>query len=379
MSVISSTQSEANLAPKIPLLAAETRSRTASPLGARRITIVGATGAVGLEALSILAERGVPIGQIHAVASDRSVGRELAYGNHRLTVAPLDAAAFAGVDVAIFAADASVSRAFVPAARAAGTLVIDNSSAFRMEPGVPLIVPEVNGELLRRVPARGGLVANPNCSAAILAVALEPLRRKFGIDSITVATYQAVSGAGVAAMEELREQCRAELAGDATSPALRPAVFREPCAFNVFSHDSAVDEADGLNVEERKIIEECRKIWNAPSLPITPTCVRVPVFRAHSQAVTVRLSAPASIDDVRVMYRAAAGVRLIDDRTANNFPTPRKAACTDDVLVGRIRHDPAAKTNGRGCSSAICLFLCGDQLRKGAALNAVQIAEGILA
>ncbi len=335
------------------------------------VAVVGATGAVGREVLAILAERGHPVSGVRALASERSAGTALAYGEAEVPVAVLDAEAFEGVNVAIFAASADVAREFAPIARRAGATVIDNSSAFRMTPGVPLVVPEVNGELLDDSPT---LIANPNCSTIILLLALEPLRRAFGLERVHVATYQAVSGAGLAAMDELREQAAAALEGRE----VEPRVFKEPCAFNVFSHDSAVDEADGLNVEERKIIEESAKIWRA-AVPLTPTCVRVPVLRAHSQAVTVTFSRPASVDEAREVLANFPGVRVIDDRAANNFPTPLKAANGDDVLVGRVRHDPAVPLDADGRSTQLCLWLCGDQIRKGAALNAVQIADRLKA
>ncbi|GJQ30280.1 MAG: aspartate-semialdehyde dehydrogenase [Phycisphaerae bacterium] len=332
--------------------------------------VVGATGAVGREVLAILAERGHPISHVRAIASERSAGSSMTYGDSEVPVASLTSDSFAGIDIAIFGASAEVAREYAPAAVRAGAIVIDNSSAFRMDPRVPLVIPEVNGKELDGTPS---LIANPNCSTILLLVALDPLRRAFGLERIHVATYQAVSGAGLAAMEELREQTGAMLAGrDAT-----PRVFKEPCAFNVFSHDSTVNEADGVNGEERKIIEESAKIWNE-RIPLTPTCIRVPVLRAHSQAVSVTLREPASVDEIREVLRAAPGLRVIDDRAANDFPTPRKATGGDQVLVGRIRHDPANPPDAFGRSRHLCLWLSGDQLRKGAALNAVQIAERVI-
>lgn len=335
-----------------------------------RIAVVGATGAVGREALAIFAARGVPAAQIVALASDRSAGLELPYGADAVRVAAVTEQSFAGCRAALFAADADTARKLVPAARRAGCVVVDNSSAFRMDPGVPLVVPEVNGRCLDERPA---LIANPNCSAAILLVAVEPLRARFGITRIVVATYQAVSGAGIAAMDELRAQARAP---EGSAPA--PAVFREPCAFNVFSHDSAVDAEDGLNVEERKLIEECRKITGQPDLAVTPTCVRVPVLRAHTEAITVTLARAAREDEVRAAYAGGAGLEVVDDRRANAFPTPLKAAGRDAVLVGRLRPDPGVARGRDGASVGWCLLASGDQLRKGAALNAVQILERVL-
>lgn len=341
------------------------------------VAVVGATGAVGRETISILRERGVAADRVLALASARSTGTRIAFGEREIPVFPLRETAaedaFGLADVVIFAADAETPRAYAPLALRRGAFVIDNSSAFRLEDGVPLVVPEVNGALLegRQVPR---LVANPNCSTILLLVALEPLRASFGVRSVVVSTYQAVSGAGLAAIDELRAQSRGALEG------VRPdgRVFAEPCAFNVFSHDSAIDPATGMNGEERKLIEETRKIWNDPRVPITPTCVRVPVERAHSESVLVELRRPAHEEEVRQVLERGAGVRVIDDRAGNAFPTPLKASGHDDVLVGRIRPDPGAGFDGRGRSSRWCLWLSGDQIRKGAALNAVQIAERLV-
>jgi len=342
-----------------------------SVLAPRGITaVVGATGAVGREVLSILAERGVPAEDVRALASERSAGTTIEYGSSHLRVRPLEEGSFDGADLAIFAASADIAREWAPRASDAGAVVVDNSSAFRMTPGVPLIVPEVNGHLLDEEAWRDrGIIANPNCSTIILLMALEGLRREFGVERVHVATYQAVSGAGLAAIDELKSQAGAVL----NDQPAKTAVFKEQCAFNVFSHDSAVDEHDGLNVEERKIIEETGKIWDS-RVPVTPTCVRVPVVRAHSQAISVRLGAETTPEGARSAIARVPGVRVIDDRAGNCFPTPLKASGIDDVLVGRVRLDPAeASTNGR--SRHVCLWVCGDQLRKGAALNAVQIGD----
>lgn len=335
-----------------------------------RIAVVGATGAVGVEALSILRERGIPAERLVALASERSSGRTIAYGHEALTVSPTTPAAFEGVDLALFCATAGVAREFVPRAIGCGAVVVDNSSAFRADPRVPLIVPEVNrARLLGDRPAQ--LVANPNCSTILLLVAIEPLRRAWGISRLVVSTYQAVSGAGASAIDELKSQAGEVLAGRSAAPQ----VFTEPCAFNVFSHNSAVDPVTGLNVEEKKLIDETRRIWANPAVLISPTCVRVPVVRAHSESVTLTLDAPASEAEVRGAIASGEGIRIIDDRAGNNFPTPLKAAGGDDVLVGRIRPDPATAPEPDGRTRGWQLFLCGDQLRKGAALNAVQIAE----
>lgn len=363
----------------------------AAALRGRTIAVVGATGAVGREALDILAASGVPASRVRAFASERSGGTTVRYGDDAIRVralgleaglslsgagvppvhSPSEAhGAFSGVDVALFAASADAARRWAPEAVRAGAVVIDNSSAFRMDPGVPLVIPEVNARLLDAGPS---LIANPNCSTIILLTALEPLRRAFGIERVHVATYQAVSGAGMAAIDELQSQTAAALAGRPTPSR----VFREPCAFNVFSHDSPVDPGDGLNVEERKIIEESAKVW-ARAIPVTPACVRVPVVRAHSQAVCVTLGAAAGVDEARAILAGAPGLRLIDDRAGNDFPTPLKASGGDEVLVGRVRADPAWACDDRGRSRHLCLWACADQLRKGAALNAIQTARFVM-
>ncbi len=347
--------------------AVEVRSIDPSP----RISVVGATGAVGREVLGILSSRGVPHSSVVALASESSAGTSLAYGAHAIRVQALGDDSFSAGGLAIFAASADIARRFAPVAIAAGASVVDNSSAFRLEPHIPLIVPEINGARLTRASVRPRLVANPNCSTVILLTALDPLRRAFGVEAVCVATYQAVSGAGLAAIDELRAQTRSVLEGNRPEPRF----FKEPCAFNVFSHDSEVDADSGLNVEERKIIDEARKIWLDPDLPITPTCVRVPVLRAHTQAITVRLGRPVTERQVREALALAAGVTVIDDRAASSFPTPLRATGRDDVLVGRIRPDPAEKPGPGGEFASWCLLACGDQLRKGAATNAIQIAD----
>lgn len=338
-----------------------------------RIAVVGATGAVGREALAILAARGVPGELVRPIASARSAGAGVPYGEGRLLVEPLSTRAFDGCATAIFAADADTGRRFAPAAVEAGAVVVDNSSAFRMDPTVPLVVPEVNGQ-----EAQGRtLIANPNCTTIILLVALEPLRRCCGIEAIDVATYQAVSGAGLAGIDALLSETRAALDGSAHPAATPGGVFAEPCAFNVFSHDSPVDAASGVNGEERKVIDETRRIWNDPTVRVTPTCVRVPVVRAHTEAITVTLARPSAEAELRDALARAEGIDLMDDRVANAFPTPAKAGGGDRVLVGRLRPDPGETPDPRGRQRRWCLLACADQLRKGAALNAIQIADSL--
>lgn len=358
------------------------------PASGACIAVVGATGAVGREVLTLLNTRGLTPHLVRPLASARSAGSLVPFGDARLGVSELTTDAFIGCAGAIFAADANTAREFAPRAIDAGVFVVDNSSAFRMHPDAPLVVPEVNAEEIDRAAARGAgpfrgrLIANPNCTTIILLTALEPLRRAFGVRAIDVATYQAVSGAGLAAIDELRAQTRQALNPDGGRLGFPheqarpgPGVFAEPCAFNIFSHDSAVEPATGVNGEEQKVIDEARKIWGQPGLRVTPTCLRVPVIRAHTEAITVTLDTPATEAGVRETLIAGRGVEVLDDRAANNFPTPRKATQRDPVLVGRIRPDPGEELDEHGRARRWCLLACGDQLRKGAALNAVQIAE----
>ena len=334
------------------------------------LAIVGASGAVGQEMLRILEQRGFGHGELRLLASARSAGRSARYGGRDLEIDELGERSFEGIDIALFCASGDVARAWAPRAVEAGAHVIDNSSAYRMDPACPLVVPEVNADALDAVRGVPAIIANPNCSTIIMLVAVDPLRRAFGVERLVVSTYQAVSGAGAAAMVELREQARAVLAGEARPPE----VFSEPCAFNVFSHDSAMDPATGRNVEEQKMIDEARKIWSDPSLRVTATCVRVPVFRAHTESINVRLGRAAGEAEVRESLASAPGVAIVDDRAANRFPTPLRASDGDDVLVGRIRPDESQEREGEGWRG-FDLLVSSDQLRKGAALNAVQIAE----
>jgi aspartate-semialdehyde dehydrogenase len=330
------------------------------------VAIVGATGAVGGELIRVLEARDFPLSGLKLLASARSAGRTLAFRGQTLTVEALDATSFNGVGLALFAADAETSRAYAPVARTAGALVVDNSSAFRMDLDCPLVVPEVN---LQTLAAQRGIVANPNCTAIILTVAVAPLQRRFGLRRLQVATYQAASGAGQPAMDELVASTEAYLAGQPFAPKVLP----HPYAFNVFSHNDAVDLESGYNGEELKVIAETRRILAQSNLPIGVTCVRVPVLRAHTLAVTAELDAPAPPATIREVLEEAAGVRVVDDRAANHFPMPVEAQGQGDVLVGRIRRD-LGDPSGR----SVALLLAGDQLLKGAALNAVQIAEELL-
>lgn len=350
-----------------------------NPAGLSAIAVVGATGAVGREMLAILHERGLPHRSLRVFASARSAGQTLEHPGGATKIEELGPGSMRGVDIALFSAGSAASKAFAPAAAKAGTVVIDNSSAFRMEPGVPLIVPGVNDEALGRLePGRGAILPVGNCSAIILLVGVNALRRAFGIERLVVATYQAASGAGAQAMEELREQTRAALAGEQREPR----IFHEPYAFNLFSHNAAMDPVTGLNGEEAKVIAECRKVWNDPGLRISATCIRVPVMRAHTEVVNLTLTRPATLDQVRAALAGDPGVQLVDDRAKNLFPTPLKASGKDRVLVGRLREDPSQTPDRwkpgqptRGYD----LLISGDQLRKGAALTAIEIAEMVIA
>lgn len=330
------------------------------------VAVVGATGAVGGEFLRLFEERQFPISSLKLLASERSVGKKLNFKGSELTVEEATPESFEGVDLAFFSAGASRSKLLAPAAIEAGATVIDNSSAFRMDPEVPLVVPEVNGD---EIQADRKLFAVPNCTAIILLVAINPLRRLGNIERLIVSTYQSASGGGAGMMRELEGQTRAAL--DPASNHERNAAF-PPYAFNLFSHNTPINE-HGYNDEEWKVIKESRKILGMPELRLNVTCIRVPVLRAHSESVTVEFDGPApSVDAIREVLLGARGVRLVDDREANNFPTPVDASGQGDVLVGRIRQD-ASNPN------AISMFIAGDQLLKGAALNAVQIAEELIA
>ncbi|MFQ5411980.1 MAG: aspartate-semialdehyde dehydrogenase [Phycisphaerae bacterium] len=326
-----------------------------------KIAILGATGAVGLEFLRVFGQRGVAPEALRLLASTRSAGKRLAYRETELSVHGVDRERFRGVRIALFSAGAAISREWAPVAVDAGARVVDNSSAFRMEPEVPLVIPEINAETIGDAP----IVANPNCSTIIMNMAVWPLHRRHPVERIVVSTYQAASGAGRRAMLELEGQTRDVLA----DRPIEPRAFPCQCAFNLFSHNTPIDD-DGYNTEETKMIHETRKIFGAPDLAITATCIRVPVLRAHSESINLTFREPIDVEEVRDILSAAPGVSLIDDRLNNRFPTPLDATGKDDCFVGRIRRD-LSQPDGRG----IELFVCGDQLRKGAALNAVQVAD----
>jgi len=327
------------------------------------VAIVGATGAVGVELIRCLERRRFPLRELRLFASARSAGKSLPFGEAALAVQELTESSFDGVDIALFSAGGATSKRFAPIAVRAGATVIDNSSAFRMDPKVPLVVPEINPQAVR---GHAGIIANPNCCAIISITPLWPIHKSNRIERLQMATYQAASGAGAAAMEELRESTRAYLEGRGYENKVLP----HPYAFNLFSHNTRVDPTSGYNEEELKVIQETRKIFGDTQIRVSATCVRVPVLRAHAMAITIECMRPVTAAEVRQLVQDAPGVKLVDDPERNYFPMPRDATGNDPILVGRIRQD-LSDPNGRSVS----LFVAGDQLLKGAALNAVQIAE----
>ncbi len=330
------------------------------------VAIMGATGAVGQVLLEILAERDFPVGELRLLASARSAGRAISFNGSSIQVQELGEDSFAGVDIVLASAGGGLSKRFNPHAVAAGAVVVDNTSAYRMDPDVPLVVPEINPEDLA---AHRGIIANPNCSTIIMDVVVWPLYQRRPVKRIVVSTYQAVSGAGAGAMRELAAQTRQVLAGEKAEPA----EFLHPIAFNLFSHDSAVGP-DGYCEEELKMVRETRKMFHDDALQISATTIRVPVLRAHSEAINVEFDEPFPAAEAEAILAEAAGVRIVNDPEQNYFPMPIEASGCDEVLVGRIRQD-ISRPEGTGLD----LWVSGDQLRKGAALNAVQIAEELIA
>jgi aspartate-semialdehyde dehydrogenase len=327
-----------------------------------KVAVVGATGNVGREMLSVLAERAFPVSEVHAVASARSAGNEVSFGeNDVLKVKNLDTYDFKGVDIALFSPGAKVSAVHAPRAAKAGAVVIDNTSQFRMDRDVPLVVPEVNPEAIAQYKKRG-IIANPNCSTIQMVVALKPLHDLATIKRVVVATYQSVSGAGHAAMDELFTQTRGIYVNEAPTPER----FTKQIAFNVIPHiDVFMD--DGATKEEWKMAVETRKILD-PDIAVHATCVRVPVFISHAEAVTIEFAQPITPEQARAALKKAPGIIVIDHREDNGYVTPAEAAGEDAVYVSRIRKDPTV-------ANGLSLWVVADNLRKGAALNAVQIAE----
>ena len=330
------------------------------------VAIVGATGAVGAEFVGCLTKRAFPVGALKALASARSAGRTIDFLGQTIAIEELTENSFAGIDIALFSAGGSISRRFAPIAVNAGAVVIDNSSAFRMRKDVPLVIPEINAQ---RIKDHKGIIANPNCAAITALVPLWPIHRRNRIKRVIISTYQAASGAGAAAMEELVETTRAHLAGKPYQQRVLP----HPYAFNLFSHNSPVDPKTGYNDEETKVINETKKIFADERISVSVTCIRVPVLRAHCESITFECEDPIGEHEVREILSDAPGVRLVDDRAKNHFPMPIDASGQDAVLVGRIRRDLSDPSG-----HSIALFVAADQLLKGAALNAVQIAEHLV-
>jgi len=325
-----------------------------------RVAILGATGAVGAELLELLHSRSFPISNLKLLASERSAGTTLPFGGEMLPVEAVSGRSFDNVDLVLASAGGSTSKLWAPQAVAAGAVVIDNSSAFRMDATVPLVVPEVNPQAAA---AHRGIIANPNCTTILMAVAVWPLHKVKPVQRIVVATYQSASGAGARAMEEMKAQARAILQGETP----KTDIFPYPLAFNLFPHNTPINDL-GYCEEEMKMVNETRKIFGTDEIKITATCVRVPVLRAHSEAINLEFAEPFSALEAREILKQASGVKVVEDWQANYFPMPAEASGKDEVLVGRIRQDIS-----HPCG--LEMWLSGDQIRKGAALNAVQIAE----
>ena len=326
------------------------------------VAVAGATGAVGVEMIKVLEERGFPVGSLKLLASSRSVGKKMTYKGEDVAIEELKHDSFKGVDFALFSAGASISKEFRQSVVDAGAVMIDNSSAFRMEDAVPLVVPEVNPE---DVKWHKGVIANPNCSTIIMLVAVAPLHRAFGLKRLVASTYQATSGAGAKGMEELIVQTRDVLDG---RPAV-PTAFAHRIAFNLIPHiDAFLD--NGYTKEEMKMLNESRKMLHDDSLQVSCTCVRVPVMRAHSESLNLEFASAVTPAQAREVLAKAAGVTLVDSPADKLYPMPIDASGQGNVLVGRIRQD-ASRSDGK----RLDIFVSGDQVLKGAALNAVQIAE----
>ena len=329
----------------------------------KNIAVVGATGAVGVEILKVLENRNFDIAELKLLASPRSAGKKMMFRGKEYTVEALSEDSFHNVDIALFSAGGSITKQYAPAAVASGCVVVDNSSAYRMDKEVPLIIPEINPQEIKK---HKGIIANPNCSTIILLMAIYPIYRLYGITKIIVSTYQAASGAGAAAMQELEEQAKAHLANQEIVTKVLPYQL----AFKVFSHNSAMDTETGYNQEEIKMVNETHKILNDETIEVSPTCVRVSTFRAHAESIHLELKTKVELNKVRQVLADFPGVQVEDNIEQNRFPMPLEVSGKDDVYVGRIRtdyKDAAGKT--------LQLFVVGDQLLKGAALNAVQIAE----
>ncbi len=328
-----------------------------------RVAIVGATGMVGQEFIKVLEQRKFPMKEVHLYASDRSAGRKMSVNHSYIEVKETSSDSFNNIDIALFSAGADISKLFSPAAAKSGAVVIDNSAAFRMDDTVPLVVPEINAEDIKN---HKGIIANPNCSTIQMVVALYPLHKVNPIKRITVATYQAVSGTGAAAVEELSAQTKLLLKGLSVTSQ----VYLHQIAFNLLPEiDTFMD--NGYTREEWKMLQETRKIMHAPDILVSATCVRVPVYIGHSMAVHAEFSHPMTPEEARKILSGALGVKVVDDPSKSIYPYPVAAAGTDDTYVGRIRKD-VSHPNG------LAMWIVADNIRKGAALNAVQIAEEMI-
>ncbi|MCA9672852.1 MAG: aspartate-semialdehyde dehydrogenase [Myxococcales bacterium] len=335
-----------------------------------KVAVVGATGAVGQQMLAILEQRRFAVDELVPLASPRSAGATVTFRGEQHPVRVLDEHSFEGVQVALFSAGGSVSEAFAPAAAAAGAVVVDNTSAFRMAPDVPLVVPEVNGSAALAAVKDGArrIIANPNCSTIQMVVALAPIHRAVGVERVIVSTYQSVSGAGAKAIAELADQMK-HWAADPTAPLPEPKKFPHPMLFECLPQiGDFLAEDEGDSTEERKMINETRKIFDVPTMRVSATTVRVPVMSCHCESVNVETRTRIDPDEARALLRAADGVEVIDDAPNAAYPLARRAAGQDAVYVGRIRRDPSH-------DSALNMWIVSDNLRKGAALNAIQIAE----
>jgi aspartate-semialdehyde dehydrogenase len=329
-----------------------------------KVAILGATGAVGTELMSLLVERSFPIAQLKLLASPKSLGKTLSFKGQEIAIEPVSPEAFEGIDIVLASAGASVSKEWAAIAVSKGAVIIDNSSAFRQDPNVPLVVPEVNPQAVDR---HQGIIANPNCTTILMNLAVYPLHKVKPVKRIVAATYQSVSGAGARAMDELTEQTQAILNNQEPKAEILP----YPIGFNLFLHNSPMDD-QGYCAEEMKMVNETRKIFDCPEIQITATCVRVPVLRAHSEAINIEFNEPFSVANAKEILSTAEGVEIIEDWSRNYFPMPISSSGKDEVLVGRIRQDISHP-------NCLELWLCGDQIRKGAALNAIQIAELLIA
>ena len=345
-------------------------------MGGYHIAVVGATGAAGTELLRVLERRSFPVASLRPIGSERSVGKPVQFSGESIQVEKLDAGAFEKIDIAFFSAGGDVSRTFVPIACQADAIAIDKSSAFRMDPKVPLVIPEINADDMK---LHRGIIANPNCTTTVMLMALYPLHKIFRVHRVFAATYQAVSGSGTKAVEELTRQVSDAVRGSEANEVALPSpeslagrsrsstVFPHPIAFNLLPHVDSFLE-NGYTKEEAKMQDETRKIMHLPTLRVSATCVRVPIYRAHSVAVTAEFVRPVLIQQAREILSKAPGLELVDEPHSNRYPMPLNVAGKDNCQVGRVRLD-CALDNG------LSFWVSGDQLLKGAALNAVQIAE----